>query len=1633
MKTKHIIILFFSLLIGSVANAQIDPSIFLFDEKPPIIYYVEENRYNAVLESIESGENVNEKDYNGSTPLFFVKSIEIAKLLIKKGADVNAKNNGGKTPLFYVRNLEIAKYLIKKGADVNAKNNGGETPLFYVRNLEIAKLLIENGADVNAKNNWGKTPLFWVEDVEIAKLLIENGADVNAKNNWGETPLFWVEDVEIAKLLIENGADVNSKNDNGETLLLQLDLNVEIAKLLMENGADVNAKNIRGETILYSAYYFRNFYESEYYFRNFYDLLIENGANIDYKIMNDNSLLYSLTSENNLKEIEYLLQHYQPTIHNCPEIGKLPIHAAIEGHALETFNFWLDYEGIPNEKYKYIDTLLLYEIKNFNEPFWVKALLLLGANPEYKEEDGKSAIDIAEFQDKKELLSILKNPNSIDFLFEFGLSKQIISNIQENKQNLFLLNENNYNLLHLSIAYNEKEIMQYVLQQDTVKALINLKTDLGETPILLATLYNRKEFIPILLSYGADANIPDLEGYTPYALAKVRKDSILMQLFQNFDSVQIQPRLLIPVTPKYANKLVFYNNCLVLNNFYSIYLWDIKNHKQLKQIPIDNIFNFDIINNSILSSNYWDTFTKTDFITGRQLKTKIKGKLIDVNTSENLVFTYIDNKIFVWNSETENIIHSYPIEKFYWLSARSSNFLAFSNNDTIIHVLDIKTGDTISVFEEHKNKLQTLKISPNEKVVVSIDQGKNVFIWNSADGTLIDSFQTSLYIDNGFQYVDINFSPSMEKLVIEDWKDAVIYNLKTKIIEKEWYFEKPIYRISFYENDSTIIYNTGNQIKIVSLTDNSELATFRGYSIPVMEVNFFVNDSVILFKSENKQKFFSLESTAFIDTISSFETKSNKYEIKTDSRSNIFSIIDTTTNQSIRTFTGHSDGVTSVAFSPNENLIVSGSEDKTLKLWNTETGECIRTFTGHSDDVTFAAFSANDSHIFSGSEDKTLKLWNTNTGECIQTFTGHSADVTAAAFSPNDSLIVSGSEDQTLKLWDMATGRAIHTFTGHTATVNSVAFHPSGKFIFSAGNDDMLKIWSVDSLCELATVVFLDSTDWVVVAPNGLFDASENAMDKMHYVYGLEVIEFTQLKDRYYEPHLLQKLLGYEEGEIRSPSQGINNLRLYPEIKLNPIHDGILELNIHIREGGQGKIEIAINGKVENIYPKTGDVSEDKLHKTVIYDFSKYQGFNNGENEISIRVFNEENLVASRWETINYNTEIAGTVTIPEFYAIVVGTSDYSGSEIDLNYAADDADEFSNALQLAANKLFGEEHVHITTLTTNGTPPAKHRIEAAVNEFQQLTENDNVTPENTYFLCFFSGHGTSFGGSEGDFYYLTPEAFNFNLADEAIRAERSISTEEMMSYFQKVSALKQVLILDACHSGQAIADLMAQRADISSNNIRRFESLRDKTGMFVLAGSAADAASYEATRYGQGLLTYSLLSGMAGQALVENQYVDVAKLFDFTGEQVPLLAKGLGGIQKPQIHRPSNGQSFLIGQLTSNELKNISVNKEKTILLRSMIHQDRPPIDFLGISEMVNTQLKTLSESGEAEFVFFQADKFEGSISITGIYKNKGTEIEVEIYIYQGATELATFTLKAATAEDLSKLIVQKTLETLRL
>jgi WD40 repeat protein len=169
-------------------------------------------------------------------------------------------------------------------------------------------------------------------------------------------------------------------------------------------------------------------------------------------------------------------------------------------------------------------------------------------------------------------------------------------------------------------------------------------------------------------------------------------------------------------------------------------------------------------------------------------------------------------------------------------------------------------------------------------------------------------------------------------------------------------------------------------------------------------------------------------------------------------------------DQSLRTFTGHTDRVRSVAFSSDGARALSGSSDGTLKLWDAASGHELRTFTGHTSWVNSVAFSPDSARALSGSFDLTVKLWDVASGRELRTFTGHRGWVHSVAFSPDGARALSGAHG-TLKLWEVASGRELRTFTNDMDVVWSVAFSPDGARALSASRT--LKLWDVESGREL--------------------------------------------------------------------------------------------------------------------------------------------------------------------------------------------------------------------------------------------------------------------------------------------------------------------------------------------------------------------------------------------------------------------------------------------------------------------------------------------------------------------------------------------------------------------------------------
>ena len=227
------------------------------------------------------------------------------------------------------------------------------------------------------------------------------------------------------------------------------------------------------------------------------------------------------------------------------------------------------------------------------------------------------------------------------------------------------------------------------------------------------------------------------------------------------------------------------------------------------------------------------------------------------------------------------------------------------------------------------------------------------------------------------------------------------------------------------------------------------------------------------------------------------------------SQDKTFKLWDAATGRLLRTFEGHSETVTSVAFSPDGTRLLSGSDDKTLKLWDAASGNLIRGWEAQRLGVTAVAFSPDGTHLLSagsdpvGRMDNTLRLWDAASGQLVRIFgasatytpdgtkwhgsvhEGHSNSVTSVAFSPDGTRLLSGSEDKTRQAVGRRHRAADPHLRGARREVKSVAFSPDGTRLLSGGRDDTLKLWDTASGQLIRTFEASSSVSSVAFSPDG--------------------------------------------------------------------------------------------------------------------------------------------------------------------------------------------------------------------------------------------------------------------------------------------------------------------------------------------------------------------------------------------------------------------------------------------------------------------------------------------------------------------------------------------------------------------
>src|SRR6185369_16853559 len=74
----------------------------------------------------------------------------------------------------------------------------------------------------------------------------------------------------------------------------------------------------------------------------------------------------------------------------------------------------------------------------------------------------------------------------------------------------------------------------------------------------------------------------------------------------------------------------------------------------------------------------------------------------------------------------------------------------------------------------------------------------------------------------------------------------------------------------------------------------------------------------------------------------------------------------------LRTFEGHGDTITSLAFDPQGDTLASASRDLTVKLWEPSSGKLLRTLEGHGSSIFGLAFDSRGNILASGSSDASV-------------------------------------------------------------------------------------------------------------------------------------------------------------------------------------------------------------------------------------------------------------------------------------------------------------------------------------------------------------------------------------------------------------------------------------------------------------------------------------------------------------------------------------------------------------------------------------------------------------------------------------------------------------------------------------
>ena len=913
-----------------------------------------------------------------------------------------------------------------------------------------------------------------------------------------------------------------------------------------------------------------------------------------------------------------------------------------------------------------------------------------------------------------------------------------------------------------------------------------------------------------------------------------------------------------------------------------------------------------------------------DLNTGKQVSTAI-GHSNVINTldftgdGKYLASGSDDGTILIWQvlgKEETKSIHKIDVgSRVAKLSFnQKTNALAVaseSKNIKVYNLAGLNNGNINYVpreLKKHKDIVNNVSFSPDGSFIASSSFAQDLALWRS-DGSFVKSFDTDDKVVNA-----LAFSHDSRILIaMDETGKGVSFNIPsgTKLSTFTGH-DNTVFSATFSPNSASGSYlactagGNNNVLKIWNPINGKVQQTIKGKGSVVWDLQFG-EDLDLYIKTQPDKTGYDY----------SFNFKNFSIRQKPDNPKNSYS---SAANANLAQLSPYQIEVNRQGLIQNDEF----EDGRVLDFQGTKTGNVIV------------------------ASDFSLKMYSPQ-GTLIKEFLGHTAGVRSVAVTKDGRYMASGGEDQTIKIWKLdESGKTpsmkeifpssewVEYFNGYElgalATSNTAeAWKEAIAKIEGSGDRTARDIQAVfDNLGEAITpfvnLFVSNDSEWISWVPTGYFNCSSAGGQYFgwHINRGVRQLADFYTAEQYFEilyrPKVLMRSVNeskrvnvilqdegeqlFDLGKLERPSAAFFNLSeaTIGEHKILDYQDGgyqtktkSINLEVDLYNGGGGLKELNIyqNNKLIITDQELGQVAVGRTMKKS-FDVN----LTNGQNEFKVIVKNSQKIESRPNEIhILYNGDV---VASSDLFILAVGINEYKNPVYNLNYAQPDAKSFVQKISERSGKIFR----NVRKLEIYDKDATKDNIQRAFKSIVTQAKPEDV------FVFYYAGHGT-LDEDNNDEYYLVPTDITKLYGDPAQLQAKGISATGLKGMLAELKPQKQLILMDACHSGGAI-NTIKTRAPASEE--KAIVQLARASGVVMIASSGTQQYASEFEVLKHGVFTYTLLEALDGKAGRIDNRIMVGALKSYMELRVPELAEEYGGqAQYPTGY--TQGNDFPIGVL----------------------------------------------------------------------------------------------------------------------